>query len=151
MPSNKTRTRSPTRPSPKDRAVALKSAAPKHGKHKPATEPLGVFTPWDIAGPCPVPTRDRWLEDADTILPWLRMGFLMLTLDRKALGEHLDSLDDKTFADFTHSLGVAARNFDQLCRFVALVQLRVDAALSAMVEERGTDGPCRGSGAHVRG
>ena len=72
MPSNKTRTRSPTRSSPKDRAAALKSAAPKHGKHKPATEPLGAFTPWDIAGPCPVPTRDRWLEDADTILPWLR-------------------------------------------------------------------------------
>lgn len=92
------------------------------------------------ASECPVPSRDAWIKDADLALPWLRMGWLNLSLDRSELAETLLAEEPQQFDDFDHSLQVAARNFDQLARLARAVLDRRMIGMAVLAQQAGVEG-----------
>ena len=59
------------------------------------------FAPWDRNGACPVPSSVQF-DEMKNVAPWLRIGFLFMTLDKEGLADaiaemssdDLDSMDD---------------------------------------------------------
>ncbi|MCJ2086108.1 hypothetical protein MKK88_08890 [Methylobacterium sp. E-005] len=105
----------------------------------PVTELAAMsFEPVDrSATPCPVPSREDWIRDADMALPWLRLGWLYLSLDRDELADALLAEDDQQADDFGHNLNIAARNFDQLARFARAVLDRRMIGIAALAVREG--------------
>ncbi|SDO55678.1 hypothetical protein SAMN05216360_12727 [Methylobacterium phyllostachyos] len=87
--------------------------------------------------PCPVPSREDWVRDADTALPWLRLGWLYLSLNRDELADALLAEDDQQADDFGRNLNIAARNFDQLARFARAVLDRRMVGIAALAVREG--------------
>ena len=98
------------------------------------------FDPIDLNGPCPVPSRDAWIEDADLSLPWLRYGFLLLSLDRDALADQLLDESDETAEGMNETLRSAGRNFQQLARFAHAVLERRMIGMAVLAQQVGAEG-----------
>lgn len=94
------------------------------------------FTPLDPNTPCPVPSRDDWIEEADVALPSLRLGWLILQQDKARLAQGVRDLDDDEFKNFVSALGRIERNSIQLARLAreAAQRLMIGCALN-MVDE----------------
>lgn len=92
--------------------------------------------PIDINSPCPIPMLRDWIHDGKTVLPWLRLGFVYLAMDRDTLVERIVEEDAETDQQFTQALTIAARNFEQLHRFCQDVLQRrmVGLAVAAQAE-----------------
>ena len=86
---------------------------------------------------CPVPSRDAWIKDADMALPWLRMGWLYLSLNRGELADAMLAEEAQHADDFDYSLQAAARNFDQLARFARAVLDRRLIGLATLAVREG--------------
>lgn len=102
------------------------------------------FTPLDPNTPCPVPSREDWIEEADVALPSLRLGWLILQQDKARLAQGVRDLDDDEFKNFVSALGRIERNSIQLARLAreAAQRLMIGCALNMVDEGKagGADG-----------
>lgn len=104
------------------------------------------FTPWDINGACPIPTRDVWIEAADTALPWLRIAFAFMCRTKADLGRDLCEMSDEAFEPIIDSIKHQQVRFQQIADMAGSAVARIVVAMEAHAASAGVkiEDPARG-------
>ncbi|MCJ2070659.1 hypothetical protein MKK75_17990 [Methylobacterium sp. J-030] len=97
------------------------------------------FTPWNRDGACPVPTACQF-DEMKKVAPWLRIGFLFMTLDRERLADALAEMSEDDLDSLEDVVRTTQRNCRALADMCDGLDGRMMIAYAVLVQRKAAQG-----------